>query len=76
MTIFWLRDKLCRDTTPLPVSYISYRGYDSPIYKTCIVITPAPNKPYAMTAKTRAIPSLHRDYSPAKVPGPLYQFFG
>jgi hypothetical protein len=27
---------------------------------------PASNKPYAMTAKTRAIPGLHRDYSQLK----------
>jgi hypothetical protein len=63
-----LRSTLCRDTAPLPFSYICYRDYDSSTYINCTAITPTPNKHYAMTAKTRAIPGLHRDYFPAKVP--------
>jgi hypothetical protein len=37
--------------------------------KNCTAIAPALNKIYTMTAKTRAIPSLHRDNFLAKVPG-------
>jgi hypothetical protein len=40
------------------------------IYQPCTAIAPAPNKTPAMTAKTRAIPSSHRDNLLAKVPGP------
>jgi len=75
-TIMWLRPTLFRDTAPLPVSHIGYRDYHLPTYINCTAITPARKKLSAMTAKTRAIPALHRDYFPAKAPGHLYQFFG
>ena len=67
-TNMWLRPTLHRDTAPLPISYNGYQDYDSSTYINCTAITPAHNKHYAMTAKTRAIPVLHRDYFPAKIP--------
>jgi len=64
-----LRPTLFRDTAPLPVSYIGYRDYYSSTYINCTATAPARNKLSAMTAKTRAIPGLHRDHFQAKVPG-------
>jgi hypothetical protein len=70
MTNYWLRDKLYRDTAPVHFSTFIYRDYFPAIYQvptaTLIALTPIS----AMTAKTRAIPSLHQDYFAAKVTGP------
>jgi hypothetical protein len=48
---------------------ICNRGYIRGSDQTCTAIAPALNKICTMTAKTRAIPSLHRDKFLAKVPG-------
>ena len=51
----------------LPI--ICYQDKLSAIYQLCTATLVMLNKIYTMTAKTRAIPSLHRDNFAAKVPG-------
>jgi len=85
MTIFCFRDNLYRDTAPVPFSDFIYRDYFPSIYKTCTAIAPARNKnctipdsyreakstPTSRSARRgTADLSCHRDYFPAKVPGP------
>jgi len=87
-----------RDTAPVLFLSFIYRDHFPAVYLTCTATppslryggqsAPARNKNCTMTAKTRAIPSLRRDYfparttdvvqsgGPAKVPGHFYQFFG
>ena len=60
----------CTATAPVLVSNILHRDKFPSVYQTCTATLPALNKPCTMMAKTRAILSLHRDYFPAKVPGP------
>jgi hypothetical protein len=49
-----------------PFGGFSYRVYFASVYINCTATVPAADNPYAMTAKTRAIPGLHRDYSRLK----------
>jgi hypothetical protein len=70
LTIFWLRSNLRRDTAPAVALQICYRDYFVPPLK--LVLRHSCNAlKSAMTAKTRVIPSLHRDYFSAKAPGRL-----
>jgi hypothetical protein len=69
MTNFWLRDKLHRDTTPVPFLSFVYRDYFPAVYKNCTATAPACNKICTMTAKSTPYLSCHRDNSLAKVPG-------
>jgi len=71
MTTFWLRDKLYRDTSPVPFSKFIYREKNSTVYQTCTAIAPALNKICAMMAKSTPYLSCLRDNFPAKVPGPV-----
>ena len=66
VTNFWLRDNLYRDTAPVPPIKILY--LDSLLAPIKIVPRSRQHstKLCTMTAKTRAIPSLHRDYFLAK----------
>ena len=52
MTNFCLRDKLYRDTAPVPFSNFIYREKYSAIYQTCTAIAPARNKICTGTAKS------------------------
>jgi hypothetical protein len=52
------------------LSIFYYRDNFSATYQTSTATRIMINKICTMTAKTRAIPSLHRDSLPAKVPGP------
>jgi len=81
MTIFWLRDKLHRDTAPVPSSNFIYLEKHSAIYQTCTpddashvrtfgATAPAFNKTCAWMAKSTPYLSCHREKFPAKVPGP------
>jgi hypothetical protein len=70
LTNFWLRDSLYRDAAPVPATkYVTGDKLAAP--QTCTTIAPASNKICTMTAKTRAIPYLHRDSFLTKVPGPF-----
>ena len=71
LTNFWLRDKLYRDTAPLPFSNFIYCDYFSAVYYTCTATAPTHNKTCTWTAKSTPYLSCHRDYFPAKVPGPV-----
>jgi len=71
MTIFWLRDKLHRDTAPVPFLSFVYRDYLPSVYLTCTAIAPAPKKICTWTAKSTPYLSCHRDNFLAKVPGPV-----
>ena len=51
------------------LSTIRYRDNLPPTYQLCTATRVLLNKICTMTAKTRAIPSLHRDYFSAKEPG-------
>ena len=71
VTNFWLRDNLYRDTAPVPIYQLSATETNSRLtYQTCTATRVMLNKICTRTAKTRAIPSLHRDSFLAKVPGP------
>jgi hypothetical protein len=66
---FWLRDNLYRDryATALDPNFCTVpQKWSQP---TCTVTAPEHNKICNRTAKTRAIPSLHREKFAAKVPG-------
>jgi len=60
MTIFWLRDKLHRDTAPVPFLSFVYRDYLPSVYLTCTAIAPAPKKICTWTAKSTPYLSCHR----------------
>ena len=67
---FWLRDSLYRDRCAIafdPNFCTVTQKWSQP---TCTATAPERNKICTRTAKTRAIPSLHRDNFLAKVPGP------
>jgi hypothetical protein len=68
-TIICLRDKF----VPRPLRHSLLQSYlpgeITSHYQTCAATAPTRNRPYAMTAKTRAIPALHREKDLAKVPG-------
>jgi hypothetical protein len=71
MINFWLRDKLHRDTAPVPFSNIVYREKYPAVYQTSTAIALAINKIRTWTAKSTPYLSCHRDYFSAKVPGPV-----
>jgi len=71
MTIFWLRDKLHRDTAPVPFPIFIYRDYFLAVYQTCTATAPVCNKICTMTAKSTPYLSCHRDSYLPKVPGLL-----
>jgi hypothetical protein len=49
------------NAAPVPLIILIYLEKYPTSYKTCTATAPCLNKTYAMTAKTRAIPSLHRE---------------
>jgi hypothetical protein len=77
--VFRLRPGLYRDAVPVQFSKSVTGDDNSSRYKVCTAIPPAPEKTYAMTAKTalpthcvrrdKLYPSRHRDSHSAKVPG-------
>ena len=70
MTTFWLRSNLRRDTAPVPASW--FCNTDRFVLPAQLVPRHSVNASVCNpTAKTRAIPSLHRDYFSAKAPGRL-----
>lgn len=69
MTNFWLRDKLYRDTAPVPFSSIIYREKDPAVYKTCTATAPARNKICTWTAVSTPYLSYHQCNFSAKAPG-------
>ena len=71
LTNFRLRDKLYRDTAPVPFTKLIYREKYPATYKTCTATSPAPDKIRTQTAKSTPYLSCHRDNFPAKVPGPV-----
>jgi len=62
MTNSRLRDSLYRDAAPVPSFNFLHRDNLAATYQTSTAILIQLNKISTMTAKTRAIPSLHRDY--------------
>jgi hypothetical protein len=71
MTTFCLRDNLYHDTALVVFFNFIYRDYFPATYNNCTAITPTPNKNCTWLAKSTPYLSCHRDYFPAKVPGPL-----
>jgi hypothetical protein len=69
MTIFCLRDKLHRDTAPVPFRNFFYRDYITAVYKIYTATAPERNKNSTRTAKSTPYLSCHRDYFSAKAPG-------
>ena len=61
---------VCTATAPGLISIILHLDKYFITYKPYTATLPELKKLCTMTAKTRAILSLHRDYFPAKVPGP------
>jgi hypothetical protein len=66
-----LRDKLHRDTAPVPFLSFVYLDYFPAVYQTYTATAPARNKICTRTAKSTPYLSCHRDNFPAKVPGPV-----
>jgi hypothetical protein len=68
------RQLLPRHCASAHLSISSYRDNFPAAYQICTATLPEFYKLCTMTAKTRAIPSLHRDSFLAKVPGPCPVF--
>ena len=69
LTNFWLRDKLYRDTAQVLLRKKQYRDNFTITLKVCTTTRVMLSQLCTWTAKTHAIPSLHRDSLPVKVPG-------